>query len=211
MSENDKEQRQLLRLAAVLIVAIVGGAVWGPWGAVVVALLLLVASSPLLVASSPENLPEPKPSERESSVVLASPENLPEPKPSERESWVVLASRASQFREYFSHLSPGQKITEKNACELLYKNSKYIWRGTQKEFEALKEEVEKFPAENLNDKSAFYLVALEADEELPGLARDASPLERRDAFLALAGKAKIVWISPPLHLNSFANKDFYLV
>ncbi|MFS8859891.1 hypothetical protein NW852_05160, partial [Synechococcus sp. H60.1] len=123
----------------------------------------------------------------------------------------VLASRASQFREYFSHLSPGQKITEKNACELLYKNSKYIWRGTQKEFEALKEEVEKFPAENLNDKSAFYLVALEADEELPGLARDASPLERRDAFLALAGKAKIVWISPPLHLNSFANKDFYLV
>ncbi|MFT0814337.1 hypothetical protein [Synechococcus sp. OH20] len=202
MSENDKEQRQLLRLAAVLIVAIVGGAVWGPWGAVVVALLLLVASSP-------ENLPEPKPSERESSVVLASPENLPEPKPSERESWVVLASRASQFREYFSHLSPVQKITEKNACELLYKNSKYIWRGTQKEFEALKEEVEKFPAENLND--AFYLVALEADEELPGLRKDASRLKRRDAFLALAGKAKIVWISPPLHLNSFANKDFYLV
>ncbi|MFS8862526.1 hypothetical protein NW859_05150, partial [Synechococcus sp. H55.5] len=142
-------------------------------------------------------------------------ENLLKPKPPEPPtrlpSLVVLASRASQFREYFSHLSPGQKITEKNACELLYKNSKYIWRGTQKEFEALKEEVEKFPAENLNDESAFYLVALETDEELPGLRKDASPLKRRDAFLALCSKAKIIWISPPLHLNSFANKDFYLV
>ncbi len=203
MSENDKEQGQLLRLAAVVIVAIVGGAIWGLWGADVVALVLLVALVALvallvlfLAPNLLKNLLEPKPSECK--ILVA-----------ERKSWVVLALRASQFREYFSHLSPGQKITEKNACELLYKNSKYIWRGTQKEFEALKEEVEKFPAENLND--AFYLVALEADEELPGLARDTSPLERRDAFLALAGKAKIVWISPPLHLNSLANKGFYLV
>ncbi|MFS8877698.1 hypothetical protein [Synechococcus sp. H55.8] len=188
MSENDKEQGELLaKLAAVGLGAIVGGAIGGPIGAAV------GAAAGLGLAE------------------LRLAENLPEPKPSERESWVVLASRASQFREYFSHLSPGQKITEKNACELLYKNSKYIWRGTQKEFEALKEEVEKFPSENLNDESAFYLVALEADEELPGLRKDASPLERRDAFLALCSKAKIVWISPPLHLNSFANKDFYLV
>ena len=148
---------------------------------------------------------------------------------------VVLAARATQFRKYLSHLSLGQKITDKIACGLLYENSKYIWyenseespilpiilsilrrytclwRSTQGEFEALKEEVERLPAENPNDESAFYLVALETDEELPGLARDASPLERRDAFLALCSKAKIIWISPPLHLNSFANKDFYLV
>ncbi|MFS8911931.1 hypothetical protein NW841_12475 [Synechococcus sp. H60.3] len=190
MNENNKEQGELLaKLAAVGLGAIVGGAIGGPIGAAVGAAAGLGFAELRLA----ENLPKPEP---------------PEP-PTRLPSLVVLASRASQFREYFSHLSPGQKITEKNACELLYKNSKYIWRGTQKEFEALKEEVEKFPAENL--KSAFYLVALEADEDLPGLARDTSPLERRDAFLALCSKAKIVWISPPLHLNSFANKDFYLV
>ncbi len=152
-------------------------------------------------------------------------------------SRVVLAARATQFRKYLSHLSLGQKITDKIACGLLYENSKYIWyenseespilpiilsilrrytclwRSTQKKFEALKEEVERLPAENPNDESAFYLVALEIDKDLdlPRLARGASPLKQRDAFLALAGKAKIVWISPPLHLNSFANKDFYPV
>ncbi len=187
MSENDKEQRELLaKLAAVGLGAIAGGAIGRLIGAAVVAVTTLGLA---------ENLLKPKP---------------PEP-PTRLPSLVVLASRATQFRKYLSRLSPGQKITEKTTCELLYKNSKYIWRGTQKEFEALKEEVEKLPAENPNDESAFYLVALETNEELPGLARDASPLERRDAFLALAGKAKIVWISPPLHLNSFANKGFYLV
>ncbi len=187
MNENDKGQRELLaKLAAVGLGAIAGGAIGGPIGAAVVAVGALGLA---------ENLLKPEP-----------------PKPPTRlPSLVVLASRATQFRKYLSHLSPGQKITEKTTCELLYKNSKYIWRGTQKEFEALKEEVERLPAENPNDESAFYLVALETDEELPGLAKDASPLKRRDAFLALCSKAKIVWISPPLHLNPFANKDFYLV
>ena len=86
-----------------------------------------------------------------------------------------------------------------------------IWRGTQKEFEILKEEIGRLPVENPNDESAFYLAALKTDEDLPGLRKDASLLERRDALLALAGKAEIIWTSPPLHLNSFANKDFYPV
>ena len=197
MGENDREQREFLAKAlAVGLGAIAGGAIGGPIGAAFGAVAALLVE---------ENLSNPKPPKPE----LESSSGPPQPQISNR--LVVLALGSTQFRKYLSHLSPGQKITDKTACELLYENSKYIWRGTQKEFEILKEEIGRLPVENPNDESAFYLAALKTDEDLPGLRKDASLLERRDALLALAGKAEIIWTSPPLHLNSFANKDFYPV
>jgi len=180
MHGNDNEQRRFFRAVAVGVGAIAGGAIGGPIGAAV------AAGGVLVLVEGIENLPQHRPQRIE---------NLPQHKPP---SLVILAARATQFRKYLSHLSPGQKITDKTACELLYENSKYIWRGTQKEFEILKEEIGRLPAENPNDESAFYLAALKTDEDLPGLRKDASLLERRDALLALAGKAEIIWTSPPI-------------
>lgn len=182
MGENDREQREFLAKAlAVGLGAIAGGAIGGPIGAAFGAVAALLVE---------ENLSNPKPPKPE----LESSSGPPQPQISNR--LVVLALRSTQFREYFSHLSPGQKITEKTTCELLYRNTKYIWRGTQEKFKELKEQVEKLAAKDSDDEGTFHLVALETDEGLPGLGKNANPLERRDAFLALASKGKIIWVSP---------------
>jgi len=188
MSENDKEQRKLLAKVAAVGLGAALGAFLGPGGAALGAVGALWVEENLL------NTPD---------------DGHPPGAGSHR--WVVLALRATQFDSF--HLSPKEKIG-KDTCEFLYENSKYIWRGTQKEFEekfgALRRE--KPQDESFNGEGAFRLVALEINEELPGLGRGADPLERRDAFRALAGKAKIVWVSHPLHFNSFPHKgDFYTV
>ncbi|NJM00287.1 MAG: hypothetical protein HC924_16495 [Synechococcaceae cyanobacterium SM2_3_2] len=99
-----------------------------------------------------------------------------------------------------------------DSCEILFQNSKYMWKGAKSAFE--NQFLGLIQGKNVeladpNDEYAFRLIAIQVGKDLPGLDKNTNPLSRRDAFMELAGKAKIVAVSPPLLSDSFEQKGFY--
>ncbi|HIK20439.1 MAG TPA: hypothetical protein IGR15_05150 [Synechococcus sp. M44_DOE_062] len=194
----DQSQReQFARAAALGIGAAVGSAALGPVGALFGAVSAFFVADALL-----------KPGIGPSLVPLA--KKFP--------YFVILALRTGSSHKFSSVDFPDPEkgiYLERDICELLYEKSKYIWRGTQAELEANKFvdilQGKGVPVAKPGDESAFRLVALQLDEDIPGLARGVSSLDRRDAFLKLAGKAKVVGVSPLVYLESLTKKGFYPV
>ncbi len=133
------------------------------------------------------------------------------PVPKKSSIFLLLAFRSSAI-EGISSIPTGKPLDD-DSCKKLFQHSKYMWKGSIQSFNA-NNFVDLIKGKNIregspNDEYAFHLIALEVDEEIPGLDKEADPLGRLDAFTRLADRARIIGVSPPLPPTSFEHKGFY--
>lgn len=194
MNNKDQEQQAVRIIASAAGGALLGGYVLGPLGAAVGAAAGCYMADSLLKG------------ENRQPIIGTS------------AYFIVLALRIDSFSvrrlQVFNQFSPRSSL-EEALCGSLYEDSKYMWKGTQTAFNS-NMFVDMVQGKNvqlakLDDEYAFRLIAIEIDKDIPGLDRGIDPLSRRDAFLSLAGNAKIIGVSPLLLADSFLNKGFYKV
>lgn len=192
MNERKKgeNQDQVIKVGvAAAVGGLLGAVIGGPIGAAIVAAAGVWLADQL---GEPQREPQKPPVPPKGSIFL------------------LLAFRTSEI-ENISSIQIGKPLDE-DSCKKLFQCSKYMWKGSSQSFnennfiDLIKG---RSSQADPTDEYAFHLIALEVDKDIPELDEKADPLGRLDAFIELAGRAKIVGISPPLPPTSFVHKGFY--
>ncbi|MCJ2543699.1 hypothetical protein [Thermostichus vulcanus] len=136
--------------------------------------------------------------------------------PQKGSTFLVLAFRTSEI-ESISSIPIGKPLDE-DSCKKLFQCSKYMWKGSSQSFNT-NNFMDLIKGRNIqkadpSDEYAFHLIALEVDKDISskldrGLDKGVDLLDKLDAFMQLAGRARIVGVSPPLLPASFEHKGFY--
>lgn len=180
---NAENEERFRRAGVAALGGLLGGLLGGPLGAG------LLAAGALWVADE-----------------LAKEHGDPQ-QPLPKDSYLVLVVRFSDHAE-LANLPLG-KVLDENSCIDLFRISRFIWKGDKRQFESSIFPLFEQESSDSNNEYDVFLIALKVDSTISGLNEGDNPMDRRDAFLQMSGKSKVVAVSKPLTPDVYSEKGFY--
>jgi hypothetical protein len=189
MRGKSEDQEKLMKTGAVVLGGFIGGFFGGPLGAGVGAAGALWIADEMLKGHKTEYVEDPH---------------------FRQSDYLVLVVRFTNQKdiENIHDLPLGENLSEKY-CMDLFKYTRYLWRGNKDHFNSTFLPLIKGEGSDSESEYNVFLIALQVDAGLSGLSERDDSMDRRDAFMQMAGKARIVAVSRPLNPDVYSGKGFY--
>ncbi len=141
---------------------------------------------------------------------LNSPANSPSlPASGIKEKYILaLLINSDRNQELINSLKENNYLKQED-CRQLYDATQGLWIGKEIEFNNSVVKREFNSQVSLEDEYDCHFVKIELDENDTRFNKNANPMDRRDAFIALANKSPQVTVSPRLSSQAYENTEFY--